>query len=106
MKIVAGVTLASNTMVRLVIGSANRDERAFADPDRFDITRPDLKETAIPYGAGIHTCIGAPLVAVTAPLAIGRLVAELPNMTLDTDSIVTWQTDPYLRAPASLPLSI
>ncbi|AHG89225.1 cytochrome P450 [Gemmatirosa kalamazoonensis] len=101
---IAGTTVPAGTVVKLVLGSANRDETKFPDPDRLDIGRPDLRETAIPFGAGIHTCIGAPLVGIVAPIAIGRLVGELPNVRVD--GLVTWQTDPYLRAPANVPLAI
>lgn len=98
-----GVALPRGTHVTLVIGSANRDEAVFASPDAFDMDRTDAR-SAIPFGAGIHHCIGAPLVGIVAPLAIGRLLAAFPDLALD--GMVQWQTDPYLRAPANVPLVV
>jgi len=98
-----GVAMPAGTRVTLVLGSANRDETVFANPDAFDPDRPD-GAAAVPFGAGIHHCIGAPLVHIVAPIALGRLVAAFPDMALG--GTVQWQTDPYLRAPANVPLTI
>jgi unspecific monooxygenase len=99
---IAGVAIPRGDGVTFVLGSANRDETVFAEPDRFDMARADARQ-AIPFGAGIHHCIGAPLVMITAPTAIARLVAALPGLRVD--GTVQWLTDPYLRSPASLPLA-
>ena len=101
---IAGTPVPANTVVTLVLGSANRDERVFADPDRFDIARPNVRRDAIPFGVGIHTCVGAPLVGIVAPIAIVRLITALPAFRVD--GTVQWQTDPYLRAPVNVPLAI
>jgi pimeloyl-[acyl-carrier protein] synthase len=98
-----GIPLAAGDKVTLILGSANRDEAVFAHAAHFDITRTDARK-AVPFGGGIHVCIGAPLVVRVAPIAIGRIVRELPNVALA--GLVQWQTDPYLRSPANLPLSI
>jgi cytochrome P450 len=103
--VLGGVPLAKGDKVTLVLGSANRDESVFGHAERFDITRPvGDPPVAVPFGGGIHACLGAPLVLHVAPIAIGRLVTELPDMALA--GAVQWQTDPYLRAPANLPLVI
>lgn len=99
---IAGVPIPKGDPITFVLGSANRDETVFADPDRFDPARADARQ-AIPFGAGIHHCIGAPLVMITAPTAIARLVAALPGLRVD--GTVQWMTDPYLRSPANLPLA-
>ena len=54
-----GVTIPANEPVLLITGAANRDERAYEDPDRFDVERP-LKLN-VGFGHGIHTCLGAAL---------------------------------------------
>lgn len=87
--------------ITLVLGSANRD-RQFRDPDKFLIRRP-LTPQHLSFGDGIHHCIGAPLIRLVAPVAIEQLLTQFP--TLEFDGIAQWQTDPYLRAVASLPLS-
>jgi cytochrome P450 len=59
-----------------VIGSANRDPRAFADPDRFDIAR-SRRQPPLSYGGGPHYCLGAALARLelreVLPLLADRL---------------------------------
>lgn len=54
-----GTTIPEGARVVLLFGSANRDERRFADPDRFDIERNPTDHLA--FGRGIHRCVGAGL---------------------------------------------
>ena len=51
--------------VLLLIGSANRDEDVFADPDRYDLDRDTPR--LISFGSGRHFCMGAPLARLEAP---------------------------------------
>jgi cytochrome P450 len=60
------------------IGSANMDERAFADPECFDVTRNPNKHVA--FGHGIHFCLGAPLARLEAPIAIRLLLERMRDM--------------------------
>ncbi len=57
---IAGQPIAAGDRVVLVYPSANRDERAFADPDRLDITRKPNDHVAFGAG-GPHFCLGANL---------------------------------------------
>ncbi len=49
-----------NDLILVRYGSANRDAGHFPDPDKFDVAR-DNARTHLAFGAGIHTCIAAPL---------------------------------------------
>ena len=60
------------------IGSANRDEEQFPDPDRFDIRRSPNRHLA--FGHGIHFCLGAPLARLEARIALNLMLQRLPNM--------------------------
>ena len=76
-----GVTIPAGHPVLLVTGSATRDERAFTDPDAFDIGRePSL---ALGFGFGIHTCLGAALARMESRLAIEALARRWPRYTVD-----------------------
>ncbi|MEL6890712.1 MAG: cytochrome P450 [Actinomycetota bacterium] len=57
---VGGVTIPEGSVVTLRWGAANRDDRVFADPDRFDLTRTDVRHH-MGFGFGSHFCLGAPL---------------------------------------------
>lgn len=96
-----GVRLRAGDKVSAMLGSANRDERQFAEPDRLDITRDASAQLG--FGDGIHYCIGAPLVRQVAPVAFQALFDTLPKLRLD--GLPQWQTVPVIRSVASLPLA-
>lgn len=73
-----GRRLAKGSEVLLVIGAANRDPEQFADPDRLDVTRTDVRHLS--FGNGIHYCLGAPLARIEGQIAISALIRRFPNM--------------------------
>ncbi|MEK8110146.1 cytochrome P450 [Micromonospora sp. M12] len=60
-----GQTLRKGQMVGVVLGAANRDERAFTDPHELDLGRSPNNHVA--FGRGLHFCLGAPLAGSRAP---------------------------------------
>lgn len=76
-----GVEIKAGTFILLAHMGANRDPRRFADPDRFDMDRPKLKEH-MGFGRGAHTCIGAQLARREVAVSIERLLARLGNIRL------------------------
>ena len=65
--------IPAESRVAILIGSANRDERQFPDPDRFDINRPVTDH--IGFGFGVHHCAGAAL-AKTEMLCLFDVLAD------------------------------
>jgi cytochrome P450 len=76
---IGGVAIKAGEMILVRYGSANRDPRHFADPDRFDVTRDNAK-SHLAFGAGIHTCIGAQLARKEMITAFPILLDRLPNI--------------------------
>jgi cytochrome P450 len=79
-----GVTLPAGARVMAHFGSANRDDAVFAEPDRFDPSRPDLSRS-VAFGKGIHFCIGAPLARLELGIALPELARRLPGLRLAPD---------------------
>jgi cytochrome P450 len=71
----AGTRIPRGAVVAALLGSANRDERAFPEPDRFDVTRDTRGHLA--FGFGPHFCLGAALARLEARVALEALVPEL-----------------------------
>jgi cytochrome P450/ferredoxin len=67
-----GVTIPRGSRVRLLLGSANRDERQYHEPDRLDLARPPVRNVA--FGVGVHFCIGAPLARLGVSIALRVLL--------------------------------
>jgi cytochrome P450 len=62
----------------LYIGSANHDETIFTDPERFDITRKNVRHLG--FGNGIHFCLGAPLARLEGQIALRIILERLENL--------------------------
>jgi cytochrome P450 len=78
---VAGVELPEGAQLLTALGSANRDERHFADPDRFDIHRKSDEHLA--FGFGRHFCLGSHLARLEATTALNAIFDRLLNLRLD-----------------------
>lgn len=91
--------------VVLLVGSANRDPRAFADPDRYDLDRAEPLPQLASFGFGRHFCLGASLARLEARVALEELVAEVEDYDIDPDGIERVHSV-NVRGFAALPSSI
>ncbi|MFL6239364.1 MAG: cytochrome P450 [Actinomycetes bacterium] len=67
--------------VLLLLGAANRDPRAFADPDRYDLDRDT--SALISFGSGRHFCLGAALARLEARIVLAELAALVADYEID-----------------------
>ncbi len=79
----AGLRISKGEPVVLCLAAACRDPRRYADADRFDVRREDVKSTT--FGAGIHFCLGASLARVEIEEAIRALAQPGIELGLETD---------------------
>ena len=98
-KMVGGVHVQKNQRVLTLIGAANRDPAAFAEPERFDITRQAARHMS--FGGGIHFCAGAELARLEGRIAFATLARRLPDMELDIDT-PGWREGFLFRGLSSL----
>lgn len=96
-----GGKIPAGQNVFLLLGSANRDERQFPEPDRFDITRNPQDHVA--FGYGIHYCLGAPLARLEGRNALEALLFECPPFRLAVERVAPIASL-IVRGPQTLPL--
>jgi pentalenolactone synthase len=77
---IEGVTIPSGGLVLLSLGDANLDERVFAAPLSFDVSR--AANPHLTFGHGPHFCIGAPLARVELQTLFGLLFQRFPSLRL------------------------
>ena len=78
-----GQTIPAGSALLLMLASANRDERRFDQPDRFDIhRRPGGHLT---FGRGAHFCLGAPLARLEGRIALEEVLKRFPKWDVDIE---------------------
>jgi cytochrome P450 len=90
--VLAGVEIPKGAFVMLRYSSANRDEKRFPDPDRFDVLRENASDQ-LAFGLGTHFCIGAPLARKELEVAFRTLLGRLSG----------WRLDPAAAEPTHRP---
>jgi cytochrome P450 len=97
-----GQTVTEGSVALLLNASANRDERTFSDPDRFDIHRKVQRHLS--FGYGLHFCLGAHLARLEGRIALEEVLRRFPEWDVDygqaiqarTSTVRGWETMPVL----------
>ncbi len=97
-------TIPRGGLVLAVLGSANRDERHFEDPDALDLARDPNRHLAFGRG-GVHHCLGAPLARMEGQIALNALLRRFPGARLAiAPETLRWRRGLFLRGLERLPL--
>jgi cytochrome P450 len=99
-----GETVPEGSVMLFLVGAANRDERRFADGERFDIHREVGQH--LTFGYGIHFCLGAALARLEGRIALDEVLQRFPEWDVDlehaalapTSTVRGWET-----LPATIP---
>lgn len=97
----AGAEIRARDLVRVSIAAANRDPAVFADPDRYDLRRTNLR-SQLSFAQGPHVCIAADLARLEARIAVTLVLRELPGLRLERP---VQPCGHIFRKPAELPVS-
>ncbi|MGW4638174.1 cytochrome P450 family protein [Sphaerisporangium sp. NPDC004334] len=101
---IGGTLIPAGEPVVIALAAAHRDPAKFPQPDRFDVTRPDIPHLG--FGHGVHYCLGAPLARVEARVALETLFRRLPDMVLaDPTAPLRRQPSFVIRGLHELPVS-
>jgi cytochrome P450 len=97
-----GKTIRRGDRIRWIMAAANRDPRAFEDPDRFDIGRKPNPHVS--FGAGIHYCLGASLARIEGQEVFRALAERFGSLRLETEEL-EYAPSIQFRSLTSLPVA-
>ena len=79
----SGIKLPKNSKIAMLLGSANRDETAFKNPEKIDFERKNLNHTS--FGGGVHFCLGAHLARLELEVSLENLFKNEINLINDPE---------------------
>ncbi len=101
---VGGVRIPAGAELLLLMGSANRDEAHFEDPEVFDISRPNARDH-LAFGFGIHYCLGNMLAKLQAKVAVEEVARLAPGLRLTDAETIRFGDNLSFRAPVRVPVT-
>ncbi|MEV0195397.1 cytochrome P450 [Nonomuraea sp. NPDC050691] len=99
-----GVTIRTGDAVTASVAAVNRDPRAFADPDRLDVTLA-REATHLGFAHGAHFCLGASIARVQTEAALAALLRRFPGLALAPEG-ARRAPDPGTWRLVSLPVTL
>ena len=97
---IRGVQIPKGAMVSCIVSSANRDEEAFVNADKFDIDRKP--RPSFGFGFGPHMCIGQFVAKTEINCALNAILDLMPNLRLDPSKPAPKIPGAQLRGPHEL----
>jgi cytochrome P450 len=97
-----GVDIPAGRVLNVFLGSANRDEGQYEEPDRFDIHRTPAPHLSL--GSGPHMCLGMHLARMEARVALDATLERLHDLRLDRDAPSPRVVGTAFRSPDALPV--
>lgn len=97
-----GTTIPAGSRVLINDGAANRDERHYPDPDRFDVRRNPVDHLA--FGFAVHGCAGQGLARIEAQGLIGSLLRRVDRLELTGEPVLA--EHPVRRGLEHLPVTV
>jgi cytochrome P450 len=97
-----GQVVPQGNVMLLLTAAANRDERKFADPDKFDVRRKI--ERHVSFGYGVHFCLGASLARLEGRIALEEVLKRFPTWDVDYDNAIQARTS-TVRGWEKLPVT-
>ena len=96
-----GKQLATGERVFLLMNAANRDPRAYEDPERLDLERNGVPH--LTFGFGAHICLGFPLARLEGQIALPAALARWRRIEL-TGEPLEWMDSMVLRGMKAMPV--
>jgi hypothetical protein len=102
--VIAGVSIPQGADILLLMGSANRDDTRFPDPDVFDVSRANAREH-LAFGYGIHYCLGNLLAKLQAKVAVEEVARLAPGLRIVDPDAIEYGHNLSFRAPVAVPVT-
>ena len=98
-----GKRLRPGERVFILLNAANRDPRAYEDPDRVDLARNGPPHLA--FGFGLHICLGFPLARLEGQIALPAVLARWPGLEL-AGARLEWLNSMVFRGMKAMPVKV
>ena len=96
-----GTTMHEGQVIVLLYTAANRDDREFPDPDRFDMHRNPPR--SLGFSHGHHACIGLHVARKEGEVAINEILARFPEYHVDDSKLETYATE-FVKGYSAMPV--
>lgn len=97
-----GVTIDEGQVIVLLYTAANRDDREFPEPEKFDMNRNPPR--SLGFSHGHHACIGLHVARKEGELAINEILKRFPNYEVDTSGLETYATE-FVKGYSAMPVT-